>query len=121
MLLTLTLPRIGEHMMTAVIRTIYGAEGTAMALGSKLLDLSVDLSAVAAQDCPPVALYRIALRDRVWLRELAVAQGSEIEVGAPLARFSTEPEEPLTGTPARAVRITVAGIIDPSQWWGGRS
>ena len=73
MLLTLTLPRIGEYMTTAVIRTVYGMEGMEMAVGSKLLDLSVDLSAIAAQDCPPVAMYRIALRDRAWLRELAVA------------------------------------------------
>ena len=120
LLLTLTLPRISEHMATAVVTTIHAAEGAAMAIGSKLLDLSVDLSAVAAQDCPPVAHYRIALRERVWLRELLTASGAEIAAGAPLASFSTDPNEALAGVPARAVRITLVGIVDPTEWWGGR-
>jgi hypothetical protein len=120
LLLTLTLPQIGEHMTAAAIRTIHAAPGTEMAAGSKFVDLVVDLSAVAAQDCPPVALYRIALRERVWLRELDAAPGAEIAVGASLARFSTDPDESLAGPPARGVRVTIAGIVDPSDWWGGQ-
>ena len=119
MLLTLTLPRIGEHMTTAVVRTLHGAPGSALGMGAKLLDVADDLSAVAAQDCPPVALYRIALRDRCWLREWCVAPGAEHGIGDLLARFTTEADEPLTGPPARAVRIAIAGIVDPSEWWGG--
>jgi hypothetical protein len=34
-----------------------------------------------------------------------------------MALFSTEPEESLDGVPARAVRVTLAGIIDRSSWW----
>lgn len=117
MLLTLTLPRINDYMTTAVIKKIHAAAGASLTVGANLLDLSVDLSAVLPHDCPPVSLYRIALRDRVWLRRLDVAPGDEVEIGAALAQFSTELEEPLRGEPARAVRISLAGIIDHSDWW----
>lgn len=117
MLLTLTLPRINELMSTAVVETIHAVSGSALTPGTKLLDLSVDLSAVAAHDCPPVSLYRIVLRDRVFLRRVAVARGDELAVGALLAQFSTDPEEPLDGEAARAVRITIAGILAPSESW----
>ena len=117
MLLNLTLPRINEHMTTAVVKTIYPEINTALQFGAKLMDLSIDLSAVLPHDCPPVSMYRIALRDRVWLRQLAVAIGDDIAVGATLAQFSTEPDEPLRGDPARAVRVTIAGILDPGTWW----
>jgi pyruvate/2-oxoglutarate dehydrogenase complex dihydrolipoamide acyltransferase (E2) component len=119
MLLTLMLPRIGEYMRTAVIRTVHADVGAAMTAGSKIVDVVVDLSSVAAQDCPPVAMYRIALTERCVLRELAVAPGDEIAVGALVARFTTEPRESLAGPPARAVRVAVAGIVDPSEWWDG--
>jgi hypothetical protein len=116
LLLNLTLPRINEHMTSAVIETIYAEVGTALPLGAKLLDLSIDLSAVMPHDCPPVSLYRVALRDRVWLRKLAVAPGDDIAIGAAVALFSTEPDESLDGDPARAVRVTIAGILDSLGW-----
>ncbi len=117
MLITLALPRIGEHMTTAVIRTIHAQAGAPVMAGSKLLDISIDLSALGEQDCPPVALFRIALLERVWLRELTVAAGDEVAVGALMGRFTTDPAESLEGAPARPARITVAGIVDPSPWW----
>jgi hypothetical protein len=45
-LMNLTLPRINEHMTTAVVKTIYPQINTALPLGAKLMDLSIDLSAV---------------------------------------------------------------------------
>ena len=121
MLFDLVLPRINDHMTTAVIRKVHAVEGDAMTIGTKLLDLSVDLSAVAPQDCPPVSLYRIALRDKAWLRRVNVAVADEIGIGAPLALFSTERDEPLDAAPARGVRITLAGIVHPSEWWEGNA
>ena len=117
MLLNLTLPRINELMTIAVIRTVHAQVGTFLPLGAKLLDLSVDLSVAMPHDCPPVSLYRIALRDRVWLRKLAIAPGDDMAIGAPMALFSTEPDESLEGSPAREVRVTIAGILDRSNWW----
>jgi len=116
LLLTLTLPRINPEMATARIDRILIAVGTVVPLGSKLIDLTVDLSAAAPHDCPPISHYRLVSRDRVWLRRLDVSAGAEPEVGACLGLFSTEPDEPLTGPPARLLRYVVAGIIPQSSW-----
>ena len=117
MLIVLTLPRINEHMTVAEIQTIHAAEGQFLDLGAKLLDLSIDLSSVAPHDCPPISLYRIAMRDRVWLRRLDVAAGVAVEPGATLACFTTEANEPLDTAPLRNARITIAGILDQTDWW----
>ena len=116
MLLNLTLPRINDHMDTAMIDQIHAMLGAAMPVGGKLLDLTVDLSAAAPHDCPPVSHYRLVVRDRVWLRRLDIAAGDTPQVGDSLALFSTEPDEPLDGAPARQVRLAVAGIIRESVW-----
>ena len=117
MLLTLSLPRINEYMTTAVVEAIYATEGAALAPGAKLLDLSVDLSKSIPHDCPPISHFRLALRERVWLRRLVVAPADELDVGAPLGLFSTAPDEPLDGDPSRALRVTVAGIVFRPDWW----
>jgi hypothetical protein len=120
LLLTLTLPRINVHMITAIIDMIHAQLGAPLPIGAKLLDLTVDLSAAAAHDCPPVAHYRLVVRDRAWLRRLDVAAGDEPEVGTSLALFSTEPDEPLDAAPARQVRLAIAGIIPQSIWGEAR-
>jgi len=117
-LITLKLPRINQLMTVAGIRRIHAAEGDFLNLGAKLLDLTIDLSSVAPNDCPPISVYRLAMRDRVWLRRLVVSPGDDVAVGAELACFTTEADEPITGTPGRAARITVAGILDETNWWG---
>jgi hypothetical protein len=116
LLLTLKLPRINPYTNTALVSKIYAAEGVSLNVGAKLLDLTVDLSATAPHDCPPVSHYRVALRDRAWLRRLTVALGDNVEVGATMAQFTTEPDEPFDGEPVRAVRVTIAGILDQSDW-----
>jgi len=119
LLLTLTMPRINELATSAVVDAIHADVGAALSLGAKILDVRIDLSAIAPQDCPPASLYRLALRDRVFLRSLAVARGDEVEVGAVLATFSTERDEPLEGESARAVRVSVAGILAQPDDWDG--
>ena len=61
-------------------------------------------------------LVHVFAADRVWLRRLDVVVGAQPEVGACLALFSTEPDEPLTGPPARLLRFAVAGIIPQTSW-----
>ena len=117
MLIRLALPRVNQHMTVAVIRRIYVAEGDFVSLGSKLMDLSIDLSSVMPHDCPPISVYRFAMRDKAWLRRLVVSPGDDVAVGADLAYFSTEANEPITETPGRAARITIAGILDQADWW----
>ena len=119
MLLTLALPRINEYMTTARVTKVHAAEGVALVPGTKLLDLRIDLSVAVPHDCPPVSYYRIALRDAAWLRRLATAPGELLAVGAPIALFSTEQDEPVDAEAARAVRFTLAGIVPPDEWWEG--
>lgn len=111
MLLTLTLPRIHELMTTARIEVVHATQGAALAHGARFVDLTVDLSAGAEQDCPPIAHYRIVLLERGWLRELAIARGDEIAVGARMATLSSTPDEPLDAAPSRAARTSIAGIL----------
>jgi len=119
LLLALSLPRINEHMLSATVAAIHAAVGTELAVGSKLADLTVDLTAIAAQDCPPVSHFRMVIRERAWLRAVGVARGDEIAVGARIALLSTDPDEPLDAAPARELRVTVAGILMQGPVWGG--
>jgi hypothetical protein len=119
LLLKLTLPRIHERMTVARVEAIHAALGAPLAFGAKLVDVTVDLSAAAEQDCPPIAHYRIVLLDRGWLRELSIARGDEIPVGAPMATISTAPDEPLDAAPARAARTSIAGILLETPVEGG--
>jgi hypothetical protein len=114
LLLNLTLPRINVDMTCAIVDAIHVEVGTALAVGGMLLDLTIDLSAAAPHDCPPVSHFRLIVRDRVWLRRLNVAAGDQPPVGSPIALFSTEPDEPLDGAPTRQVRVAIAGIIPQS-------
>ena len=63
MLFELKMPKLNDNMDTGLIETAYGAEGSALKLGSKLLDISVDLSRAFSQNCPPVSYYRLVLRE----------------------------------------------------------
>jgi hypothetical protein len=117
LLLALSLHRINLQMTTAVVDSIYAEENTLIRTGAKLFDLKVDLSAISPQDCPPVSLYRVSLRETVWLRRLVVAVGDEPAVGSHLALFSTAADESIDCEPARNVRTTTAGII--SEWKPG--
>jgi hypothetical protein len=119
LLLTLTLPRIHERMTTARIEAVHAAAGAWLAYGAKLVDLTVDLSAGAEQDCPPLSHYRIVLLDRGWLRELRIARGDEVGVGARMAMLSSTPDEPLDAAPTRAVRTSIAGIMLTAPRAGG--
>ncbi len=121
LLLTLKLPNLVTDVKLAKIETLFVAEGQFLKPGMKILDLRIDLSAVAAHDCPPVSFFRIIFRDRAWLRRLSVADGDTREVGSELALFSIEEDEPVNGNPVRSARFTTAGIIHRSDLWDDRS
>ena len=118
MILSVALPRMNPDMQSAFVEALYGAEGSLLPPGSKLIDLKVDLSLAVAHDCPPVTYHRIALRDRAWLRRVLVRRGEEIAVGAPLLILSSQPDEDPDAPPERAARTSVAGIMHQTDWWG---
>ena len=104
-------------MRNAVIQAVYATAGEPLAQGGKFLDICVDLTAVAQHDCPAISYFRIAVRDRAYVRELSLERGAEIAIGEPIARLSTEPHEPLDGVPSRPARLTIAGILYQPEWF----
>jgi len=118
MLMNLTLPPINTLSTFAIVNNIHASVGENMQLRKTLMDVAIDLSAVVQHDCPPVSHFRIVVRDHVYLRRLDVIRGDRPSVGANLAIFSTEPDEPLDGAVARQVRVAMAGII-PQEFWSG--
>jgi hypothetical protein len=81
LLLTLQLPKLLPNVSSATIEAIHVREGQYLTPGMKILDLKIDMSAVAAHDCPPVSFYRVAFRDRAWLRRLGITRGETSEAG----------------------------------------
>lgn len=117
MLFDLRLPKINPNMSAAVVECVYATPETLLKAGDKLFDLSVDLSGGFSQYCPPISYFRVVVREKLWLRNTFVAPGASCDVGAMLALFSTEQDESLEGTPARAIRITTAGIAHHQGLW----
>ena len=114
-MLTLDLPLINPYMTTALIDSIHAQEGQALAVGSKLIDLTVDLGHLA-HDCPPITHYQLLSREKAWVRRVSVRQGEEPSVGARLVLLSTDQDEALDGQPARNARVTVACVIGQGSW-----
>jgi hypothetical protein len=117
MLYDLRLPKINPNMSAAVVECVYATPETALKVGDKLFDLSVDLSSGFSQYCPPISYFRVVVREKLWLRKIFLVPGESCDVGAMLALFSTEQDESLDATPARTIRITTAGIAHHLGLW----
>ncbi|GLS21918.1 hypothetical protein GCM10007874_49350 [Labrys miyagiensis] len=119
MILEFRLPKISPHMSGATVEFLH-SQAAALKAGAKVLDISVDLGGAFTQDCPPVSYYRFVMREPAFLREIKATPGQLYAVDELLAIFSTEPEESLDQSPARGVRVTVAGIMHyPGMWSSG--
>lgn len=117
MLYELRLTKINPNMTAAVIECLYATPGSSLKIGDKLCDLSVDLSGGFSQYCPPISYFRVVVREKVWLRKTLIVPGDSCDVGQVLAVFSAEQDEPDDAVPARALRITTAGIAHhPGMW-----
>jgi hypothetical protein len=115
-LLNLIVPRINDHMTTVLVEKVYADEGADLRVGARLLDITVDLSAAAPHDCPPISHYRLVLREPARLRRLMVRRGDEPAVGAPLALFTTDPDDPFDTKADRPLRVAIAAILSQSAW-----
>ncbi len=119
MLFSLAIPKLNEHMVSARIETLYATPGTELAVGAKIADISVDLSDVFPQDCPPTSYHRIVLREKLWLRQVLVTAGQYCAPGFCIAIFGNTALEPLESGIARPVRVMVAGIFFHPDMWSG--
>jgi hypothetical protein len=111
MLLEFRLPRINPHMTSATVECVFPQPGDALKMGSKLLDVSVDLGSAFAQECPPISFFRVVMREPMFYRKLLVEPGRQCQPTDLVALLSTEPDEDLGQAVGRVVRITVAGIM----------
>lgn len=119
MIYELRLPLIIPQMTGATVECLYASVGDSLKLGSKFMDVSVDLGSAFAQECPPVSFYRFILREPVYLRQFTAKPGQLFNLEDQIALFSTTADEPINEAPARQVRITTAGIIHHDQMWTG--
>jgi hypothetical protein len=119
MIYELRLPLIVAQMSGATIECVYAKPGDAVRMGTKLLDLSIDLSSAFAQECPPISFFRIVLREPAWLRTLTVEKGQFCKLEEVIAVFSTDPDEDIGQPAARGVRTTIAGIMHHEDMWTG--
>lgn len=117
MLLDLTMPRIHDLADTVEVSAVHVRTGDAISPGTKFADVTVDLSPVAEQDCPPVSTFRIVLLERGWLRELRIAPGDAAAPGAVLALVATDAGDPPGAAPVRAARSSIAAIVVPRAAW----
>ncbi len=114
MILSLVLPRVGEQMRSGRVRRLLASPGDPLRPGTPVAEISVDLGATRAQDCPPVFHFRLISSERGHLRAWSAAVGDEVAVGARLGVVTSGPEEPVDGAVARALRTaSVAVQVDP--------
>jgi hypothetical protein len=117
MIYELRLPAIMAEGTPARIEQTYVVAGDVLAPGRKLFDLSIDLSARYGQNCPPISYYRVVSRERGVLRTFSAAPGAVFEPHAALGLVAADPAEPIGAGPARALRITTAGIMEHERMW----
>lgn len=113
------LPLIVPQMTGATVECLHAKPGEAVKAGSKLIDLSVDLSSAFAQECPPISFFRVVLREAAWLRKLELTPGKSCRPEDVMAVFSSTPDEDISQPAARPIRTTVAGIVHHDGMWTG--
>jgi hypothetical protein len=120
MLYHLVLPKVLPAMTTALIERLSPSVDDTIRAGDKILDLSIDLGAAYAQNCPPISYFRMISREDVTLRKFLVSAGDSCEPGTALAIFSNEADEPIEGIVGRTLRTTMAGILHQKGMWSNK-
>jgi hypothetical protein len=114
MILSLSLPRVGERMQVGTVHRVIARAGDALRPGAPLLEVLVDLEEANARDCPAAFFVRLIATERAYLRTLLVAPGDVLQVAAPFGIATTTPDESFDGLALRALRTTSVAIqVDP--------
>jgi hypothetical protein len=116
MWLTVPLPTFDNGEAVGRLARLHATIGRRLEPGDVLADVTIDLSAGVARDCPPVTTCRIVMREAAWLREVLISKEHQALGGMPIALLSTDPASP-TEPPARQARTTVAAIVHHEDWW----
>ena len=116
MLVPLQMPQVLPGDQLCIVRAVYPAPGSVLAIGESVIDFSVDLSAGQAFDCAPIAHYRLALAEPGRLHNIDVSEGQEIALDTIIGMLDVE-ESQATDGPARAALVNVASILHHDDWW----
>src|SRR5262245_46852224 len=112
--LDVAMPRLSELVPSATVHAVACRPGDAIAPGSALVALTLDLGAVAAQDCPPVSRFRIVSRERAFIRRIDAVPGGVASPGDVLIVATPTGDEPLDAGTRRALRTNCISVyVDP--------
>jgi hypothetical protein len=119
LLYSLAIPKLTDHPAAIRLESRYPQPGAQLPIGAKLADISMDLSSIVAQNCPPISFHRIVLREKFFLRAWLFEPGQLCPQGACIAILSDTEDEPADAAIARPARIMTAGITyHPGMWMG---
>ena len=111
MILAIRMPQMGNYMRNGTIRQLCVNTGAELKPGDHVVEVSVDLSDIAAQDCPPIYHFRVVAREHGCIRSLSITEGDVRDVGDLLGLVSTTPDETLEPGPTRDLRTARVGIL----------
>ena len=95
MILVLEMPQVVDEMEAGEIYHWVPGEGDYINFGDTFLDVYVELDPDFKGNCPPVFHLEITANDAGYLRKILSQKGEMAKAKAPIAVFSTEPDEPL--------------------------
>jgi hypothetical protein len=110
MILSLTLPRMGELTRPGTVHRVIAQAGDVLRPGTPLLEIRVDLDEANERDCPALIYYRLIATECAYLRTLLLATGDVLEVAAPIGLATTTAAESFEGPPVRALRTSSVSI-----------
>ena len=116
MWLAILLPALDSSHASGRLAKLHASVGDLLRPGDVLADVTIDLSAGIARDCPPVTTCRIVLQEAAWLREVLISPECPIAAGSAIALLSSEADSPAQA-PSRRARTTVAAILHHEEWW----
>ena len=111
MVLRLQMPRMGYQMREGTIKKVLAPPGVHLERGVPLLEVRVDLSAVAEQNCNPAFIFRMVAAEAGWLRQVDVGVGDCRQVGATLAMVTTHPDEVIAEAAMRPFRVSLGTVL----------
>jgi pyruvate/2-oxoglutarate dehydrogenase complex dihydrolipoamide acyltransferase (E2) component len=115
MILRLQMPKFGEEMRDGTIHRLLASPGARLDRGTPLLEVRVDLSAIAEQNCSPISIFRVVAAESGWLRTVQVTEGDRRSVGGTLATIAERPDDQQEldegEVPTRPLRVSVATVL----------
>jgi len=102
---------MGFAMKDGVIHAVLVERGAKIVAGTPLLEVRLDLTSSAPQNCAPVTFFRIVSRESGWMRTSLPVPGTVVAVDAELAIVSHGENDPIDDV-TRSLRITASAVTE---------